>query len=94
MIFKLQKRALGTKTNSKYNTHTEPLFKEQDMLKVSDIFDVHCMKFWYKSVNKSLRKHLNILVQCLYSIMNYTKSKHVVKPLPKYFGRMFIFSNE
>ena len=26
--------------------------------------------------------------------MNDTKSKHVVKPLPKYFGRMFIFSNE
>ena len=41
-------------TNSKYNAHTEPLFKELEMLKVSDIFDVQCMKFWYKFVNKSL----------------------------------------
>ena len=53
-IFKLQKRALRIMTNSKYNVHTEPLFKELKMLKVSDIFDVHCMKFLYKFVNKSL----------------------------------------
>ena len=53
-IFKLQKRALRIMTNSKYNAHTEPLFKELEMLKVSDIFDVQRMKFWYKFVNKSL----------------------------------------
>ena len=29
-------------TNNKYNAHTEPLFKELDMLKVGDIFDVQC----------------------------------------------------
>ena len=44
-IFKLQKRALRIMTNNKYNAHTEPLFKELEMLKVSDIFDVQCMKF-------------------------------------------------
>ena len=41
-------------TNSKYNANTEPLFKELEMLKVKNIFDVQCMKFWYKFVNKSL----------------------------------------
>ena len=57
-IFKLQKRALRIMTNSKYNAHTEPLFKELVMLKVSDIFDAQCMKFWYKFVNKSLPEYL------------------------------------
>ena len=33
-------------TNSKYNSHTEPLFKELKLLKISDIFKIQCMKFW------------------------------------------------
>ena len=53
-IFKLQKRALRIMENSKYNAPTETLFKELEMLKVSDIFNVQGMKFWYKFVNKSL----------------------------------------
>ena len=40
-------------TNSKHNAHIESLFKELAMLKVTDIFNVQCMKFWYKFVNKS-----------------------------------------
>ena len=48
-------------TNSKYNTHTEPLFKELEMLKVSDIFNVQCMKFWYKFVNKSLPEYFGTM---------------------------------
>ena len=55
-IFKLQKRALCIMTDSKYNAHTEPLLKELDMLKVSDIFDVQCMKFWHNYVSMSLRE--------------------------------------
>ena len=53
-ISKLQKRALRIMTNSGYNAHTEPLFKQLYLLKVKDIFDVQCMKFWYNFVNKKL----------------------------------------
>ena len=53
-ISKLQKRALQIMTNSRYNAHTEPLFKLWYLLKVKDIFDVQCMKFWYKFVNRKL----------------------------------------
>ena len=53
-ISKLQKRALRILTNSKYNAHTEPLFKQLRLLKVNDIFDVQCLKVWYKFVNKKL----------------------------------------
>ena len=50
-ILRLQKRALRIMMNSKYNAHTDPLFKDLLMLKVKDIFDVQCLKLWYKSVN-------------------------------------------
>ena len=53
-VSKLQKRALRIMTNSRYNAHTEPLFIQLYLLKVKDIFDVQCMKFWYKFVNKKL----------------------------------------
>ena len=53
-IFKLQKRAVRIMSNSKYNSHTEPLFKELKLLKISDIFKIQCMKFWYKFKNKTL----------------------------------------
>ena len=48
-------------TNSKYNAHTEPLFKELEMLKVKNIFDVQCMKFWYKFVKKSLPEYFGTM---------------------------------
>ena len=48
-------------TNSKYNAHTEPLFKELEMLKVSDIFNVQCMKPWYRFVNKSLPEYVGTM---------------------------------
>ena len=53
-IFKLQKRAVRIMTNSKYNSHSEPLFKELKLLMISDIFKIQCMKFWYKFKNKTL----------------------------------------
>ena len=60
-IFKLQKRDLRIMTNIKYNAHTAPLFKEPEMLNVKNIFDVQCMKFWYKSVNTSLPEYFGTM---------------------------------
>ena len=51
-ILNIQKRAFRIMTNSRYNAHTEPLFKQLYLLKVKDIFDAQCMKFWYKFINK------------------------------------------
>ena len=63
-ISKLQKRALRIMTNSRYNAHTEPLFKKLNLLKVKDIFDVQCLKFWYKFVNNKL--HVPIYFRDMY----------------------------
>ena len=32
-------------TNSKYNTYTEPLFKDLKLLELEGIFDIQCMTF-------------------------------------------------
>ena len=53
-ISKLQKHALWIMTNSRYNAHTEPPFKQLHLLKVKDIFEIPCLKFWYKYVNNKL----------------------------------------
>ena len=53
-ISKLQKRALHIMINSRYNAHTEPHFKKLTLLKVNDLFDVQCLKFWYKFLNNKL----------------------------------------
>ena len=53
-LSKLQKRAIRILTNSRYNAHTDSLFKSLNLLKIKDIIDVQCMKFWYKFVNNNL----------------------------------------
>ena len=46
-IFKLQKKALRIITLSKYNSHTEPLFKSLNLLKVKDLYELKILKTYY-----------------------------------------------
>ena len=62
-LVKLQKRAVRIITNSKYNAHTEPLFRDLHLLKITDIFDVQCMKFWYKFSNNTLPNYFRSMFQ-------------------------------
>jgi len=48
---KLQKRAVRIVTNSKYNAHTEPLFKRLNIPKISDIHKLQLYKLLYKISN-------------------------------------------
>ena len=52
-IYKLQKKALRIITGSKYNAHTEPLFKTANTLRMEDIFKLQQLKFIY-----SLQHHI------------------------------------
>ena len=58
-ISKLQKRAVRAITNSKYNCHTTPLFKQLDLLKANDIFKLSCFKLLYKYENDNLPIYFN-----------------------------------
>ena len=58
-ISKLQKRAIRTVCNSKYNAHTEPLFKNSNLLKIADIFKTRIIRFYYKYVNGTLPRYFH-----------------------------------
>ena len=49
-LFKLQKRALRIMTSSKYNAHTQPIFKDLKLLKLDGIFD----NAWNFSINSQI----------------------------------------
>jgi hypothetical protein len=46
-IFKLQKRAVRLITNNSYLSHSEPLFKSLNILKIDDLFYLTILKFYY-----------------------------------------------
>ncbi len=50
-MFKLQKIAIRIVANSKYNAHTEPLFKLYRILKLSVVLTLHTIKVYHKYRN-------------------------------------------
>ena len=54
---KLQKRAIRTITCSKYNSHTEPIFKKLNLLKLKDLFNLNVLKFFFKFINQTLPEY-------------------------------------
>ena len=75
-LAKLQKRPVRIVTNSKYNAHTEPLFKDLHSLKITDIFDVQCMKFWYKFSNNTLPNYFRSMFQYNSSLYDIETRNH------------------
>ena len=55
----IQKRAVRILTASKYNSHTEPLFKQTNILTFSDICTLNEIKLYYKLINKQLPQYFN-----------------------------------
>ena len=53
-VNKLQKWALRTITNSKYNAHTEPICKQLKLLPIRDIFQLASLKMYHKFTNDKL----------------------------------------
>jgi hypothetical protein len=52
----IQKRAIRMICKSKFNSHTEPLFKQLKLLKVEDLFNLACSKLYWKKVHNQLPK--------------------------------------
>ena len=50
----LQKKAIRTVSKANYNAHTEPLFKNLQILKLKDIFTFHLSQIMYSFINISL----------------------------------------
>ena len=58
-LFKLQKLAVRAISCSKYNSHTDPLFKSLNLLKMRDLYDLAQLKFYHKYKNKGLPVYFN-----------------------------------
>ena len=71
-LFTLQKKALRIIELSKYNAHTEPIFKKHKLLKLEDIHTLHQLKFYYKFKHHQLPAYLqNLPLNCIREIHEY-----------------------
>ena len=58
-ILRIKKKAVRIITNSTSYTHSEPLFKMLDILKIQDIHTLQQFKFIYKLLNNNLPHYFN-----------------------------------
>ena len=85
-LFVLQKRAIRIINNKKYRTHTEPLFKSENILKITDLYKLHVSLFMFDLQNEALplsfqtyyiNGTLLIIVQCIPdNTTSYKKKDH------------------
>ena len=61
-IFKFQKKAVRLICNSKYNAHSQPLFKKLHILTVKDILTLKLYKFYYRLIHKKVPNYFLINV--------------------------------
>ena len=53
-LAKNQKKSVRIITCSRYNAHTEPLFKRLRIIKINDLFELNLLKFYQKLLNGRL----------------------------------------
>ena len=64
-LHKLQKRAIRTITNSKYNSHTEPLCKLLSIIKLPDLYKLELYKLYYKIEREPIPYYLTTILNPL-----------------------------
>ena len=68
-------------TCSKYNAHTEPIFKKLNILKVNDIYKLTAIKFYYKFKNNLLpRSFQYIFTSEMPSHAHDTRQRYTPRP--------------
>ena len=84
-IFKLQKSAIRLICHAKYNSHTDPLFKSLNILKVHDLLKLKALKFYFKYTQNQLPLYFNKFYDITPVTHSYhTRHKHLLQyPIPK-----------
>ena len=59
MDFQTAKKTIRIINLASYLSHTDPLFRSSNILKINDIYKLNQMKFLYKLINKSLPSYFN-----------------------------------
>ena len=84
-LFVLQKRAIRIINNNKYRTHTEPLFKSENILKITDLYkmchyscSIYKMRHYHYHLKRIyINGTLLIIVQCIPdNTTSYKKKDH------------------
>ena len=52
-----RKKAIRVLSKSKYNAHTAPIFKQENLLSILDIYKLNCLKFYHKYINAKLPEY-------------------------------------
>ena len=60
-------------TNSKYNAHTDPLFKSLNFLNIDDLIKVYTLKFYFKLIHNDLPPYFNSIIVNSRSGASFTK---------------------
>ena len=88
-VLKLQKKAIRIISNSKYNAHTDPLFKTLQILKVTDLCELQELKFAFKLENRVLPSYFLNAMYYRHSEIHTYYTRHannlVVPPSKHYF---------
>jgi hypothetical protein len=61
-VFPIQKKVIRILTNSKYNAHTSGLFKQLNILRISDMYTLNLYKLCYKFCNGLIPSHFEKLL--------------------------------
>lgn len=62
-IFVLQKKSIRAILNLHYNCHTNQYFKYLNLLKLSDLYKVNLMVFFYSSLNLGMNRNVSVYMQ-------------------------------
>ena len=65
---KIRKTCVSDYDKSRYNAHTEPVFKHLHQLMVKDIFDERFTTCWYKFVNKKIPNYFHDIFEYNYEV--------------------------
>ena len=77
-VFNIQKKAIRIMTNRKVNSHTDPIFRDEKLLKVEDIFKVNCLKMHYRIENESCAPYFSSLIVRNWTVHHYaTRAREV-----------------
>ena len=52
-----KKKAIRVLTKAKYNAHTMPLLKQENLLSLEDMYKLNCLKFYHKYLNSNLPEY-------------------------------------
>ena len=77
---KIQKKVIRIITCSRYNAHTEPLFKALNLLKIEHLYKINALKFYYKLKKQNVPLYFNSFnLDAMRDIHNYnTRSNNVI----------------